>query len=83
MKVSEPGMRPEYDFSRATRGKYHKRYVETSNVVVIAPDVHEIFKSTAAVNEALRKLIRAPSKKRGLTKRPTRTRAKSARAGSR
>jgi hypothetical protein len=69
LKASEPEMRPEYDFSRAIRGKYHKRYVETTNVVVIAPDVHAKFRNTAAVNEALRKLLRTPSTKRGLTKR--------------
>lgn len=83
MKVSEPEIRPEYDFSGAVRGKYHRRYIESSNVVVIAPDVHKKFKSSAAVNDALRKLIRVPRKKRGLTKRPTRTRARAARAGGR
>ena len=32
-------MRSEYDFSGAVRGKYHKRYIESTNVVVLAPDV--------------------------------------------
>ena len=76
-------MRPEYDFSGAVRGKYYRRYMESSNIVVIDPDVHERFKTSAAVNEALRTLIRAAGEKRGLTKRPTRTRAKAARAGGR
>lgn len=76
-------MRPEYDFSGAVRGKYYRRYAESSNVVVIDPDVHEKFKNSAAVNEALRALIRAADEERGLTKRPTRTRAKGARAGGR
>lgn len=62
-------MRPEYDFSGAVRGKYYKRYLESTNVVVIEPDVHERFKNSAAVNEALRTLIRAAGKGRGLTKR--------------
>ena len=83
LKASEPEMRAAYDFSGAVRGKYYRRYIESSNVVVIAPDVHEKFKNSAAVNKALRKLIRTPSKKRGLTKRPTRTRARVARAGGR
>lgn len=82
-KVSEPEMRSEYDFSKSVRGKYYRRYVETSNVVVIAPDVHEKFKNSAAVNKALRTLIGGTGKKRGLTKRPTRTRARVARAGGR
>ena len=83
LRAAEPDMRPEYDFSGAVRGKYYKRYLESSNVVVIEPDVHEKFKNSAAVNEALRTLIRAAGKGRGLTKRPTRTRAKAARAGGR
>ena len=83
LKVSEPEMRSEYDFSGAVRGKYYRRYLESSNVVVIEPDVHRKFKNSAAVNDALRTLIRAAGKGRGLTKRPTRTRAKAARAGGR
>jgi hypothetical protein len=42
-------MRSEYDFSRAVRGKYYRRYVESSNVVVIDPDVHEKFGNAAPV----------------------------------
>jgi hypothetical protein len=76
-------MRPEYDFSKGVRGKYYRRYIESTNVVVLAPDVHRKFKNAEAVNEALRTLIRAAGPKRGLTKRPTRTRAKAARAGGR
>ena len=83
LRAAEPDMRPEYDFSGAVRGKYYKRYLESSNVVVIEPDVHKKFKNSAAVNEALRTHIRAAGKGRGLTKRPTRTRAKAARAGGR
>ena len=32
-------MRPEYDFSGSVRGKYYRRYVESTNVVVL--DVQE------------------------------------------
>lgn len=71
-------MRPEYDFSRAKRGKYYERYLESTNVVVLDPDVHEKFKNATEVNEALRTLIRAAGEKRGLTKRPTRTARKRA-----
>ncbi len=34
-KASEPEMRPEYDFSGAVRGKYYKRYLEATNVVLL------------------------------------------------
>ncbi len=47
-------MRPEYDFSGGVRGKYFQAYQQASNVVVLDPDVAEIFQDSAAVNEALR-----------------------------
>ncbi len=52
-------MRPEYDFSGGVRGKYYRRYIESTNVVVLEPDVHKMFRNSTAVNEALRTLIRA------------------------
>ena len=67
-------MRPYYDFSGGVRGKYAARYAQGTNVVVLAPDVAEVFPDSAAVNEALRTLVRlsgktvrqkAASKKRG------------------
>lgn len=47
-------MRPEYDFSGGVRGKYYEAYTQASNVVVLDPDVAEIFRDSASVNEALR-----------------------------
>lgn len=62
-KVSEPKypidedtMRAEYDFSGAVRGKTAARYAEGSNVVLIDPDVLDVFPDANAVNEALRAL---------------------------
>jgi hypothetical protein len=77
-KVKEPDMRTEYDFSGGVRGKYYKRYMESSNVVVLDPDVHKRFKNSSAVNKALRSLIRADEARRSPTKRPARARAKTA-----
>jgi hypothetical protein len=54
-RVSET-MRPEYDFSRAARGKYAARYAAGSNVVVLDPDVAAAFPNAKAVNDALRKV---------------------------
>jgi len=82
-KTKEPEMRAEYDFSGGVRGKYYRRYMENSNVVVLEPDVHRRFRNARAVNKALRSIIRAEGSQRGLTKRATRTRAKAARAGNR
>ena len=76
LKASEPEMRSEYDFSGAIRGKYHKRYVEGSNVVVLEPDVAKWFKNSESVNEALRAYLKAG--KRSATTRSTRTSRKRA-----
>ena len=53
----EPEMRPEYDFRGGVRGKYVDRFGEGRNVVVLEPDVAEVFRDSDAVNEALRALI--------------------------
>jgi len=74
LKVKEPEMRPQYDFSGGVRGKYYQRYMESSNVVVLEPDVHRRFRNSSAVNKALRSLMRAEETRRGQTKRPARTR---------
>ena len=50
-------MRPEYDFRGAVRGKYAARFSEGVNVVVLDPDVAEAFRSSEAVNRALRALL--------------------------
>ena len=47
-------MRDHYDFSGGVRGKYAQRYAEGTNVVVLDPDVAEMFPDRESVNEALR-----------------------------
>ena len=49
-------MLPEYDFSSGVRGKYASRFPEGSNVIVLDPDLAEIFEDSEAVNRALRTL---------------------------
>jgi hypothetical protein len=65
-------MRPEYefDYSSAVRGNYHRRLVkEGANVVVLEPDVAKAFRSSAAVNEALRSLLQVLETTQRLTAR--------------
>ena len=53
-------LRPEYrreDFGPMVRGKYAERMRESSNVVVLDPDVVEAFPNAQAVNQALRGLL--------------------------
>ncbi len=52
----DPDMLEEYDFSKGVQGKYAQRYAEGTNVVVIDPDVAEIFPDHDSVNQALRSL---------------------------
>jgi hypothetical protein len=52
-------LRPEYsrsDFGPFVRGKYIERLRERSNVVVIDPDIADLFPNEASVNDALRAL---------------------------
>lgn len=57
-KGEESGMRKEYDFSGAVRGKYADRFPEGAVAVVLEPDVAAEFETAEAVNEALREHIR-------------------------
>ena len=70
--VVRDSMRREYDFdySTAIRGKYTRRLLkEGANVVVLDPDVAMAFRDSAAVNEALRSLLRVSEDTRRLTTR--------------
>lgn len=51
-------MRAEYDFSKGVRGKYLERFRKGTNLVLLEPDVARVFKDSAAVNEALRALVK-------------------------
>lgn len=50
-------MLDEYDFSSGVRGKYAGRFSEDCKVIVLDPDVAEVFPDAETVNETLRKLI--------------------------
>lgn len=47
---------PEYDFSRSSPNKYAARYAKGSTVVVLDPDVAEVFPTSTEANQALRVL---------------------------
>lgn len=49
-------IRSEYDFSGGMRGVTAARYAKGANVVVIDPDVLDVFPDSRAVNEVLRAL---------------------------
>jgi hypothetical protein len=51
-------LRSEYDLSEllkeGVRGKYADRYQQGTNLVLLAPDVAEVFTDDESVNQALR-----------------------------
>jgi len=68
-------LRPEYkrtDLGHGVRGKYYKSYRSGTNLVLLSPDVAEVFPDDASVNEALRSLIKVADQSAGVTKRPSR-----------
>ena len=49
-------MLPEYDFSGGVRGKYASRFAKDTIMVVLDPDVAEVFPDSNSANKALRPL---------------------------
>ena len=57
-------LRPEYDLSTlkgGVRGKYYKRAIAGTNLVLIEPDLARAFPDADSVNRALRTLLDAAS----------------------
>ena len=53
-------LRPEYDLSRlkgGVRGKYYRQATEGTNLVLVDPELADIFPDTESVNRALRLLV--------------------------
>ena len=55
---------PEYDFRGGVRGKYAHRFEAGTNIVVLDPNVAEVFCDSVSVNEALRALARVAALKK-------------------
>lgn len=53
----ETEMLDEYDFSGGVRGKYVERILSRKNVIILEPDVAEVFTDSESVNQALRGLL--------------------------
>jgi len=76
-------LRSEYDFDylKATRGKYYQRLSkEGANVVVLEPDIARAFHDSATVNDVLRSLLELTRSTRRLT---TRSSGRAAKSGAR
>ena len=58
-KKNKEDLRPEYDLSKlkgGVRGKYYKQATAGTNLVLIEPELTEVFPDTESVNRALRLL---------------------------
>ena len=76
-------LRSEYrrsDFGHLVRGKYAARVATETNIVVLEPEVAEVFPNDEAVNKALRGLMELAATTARPTSRST-GRAKKRRAG--
>jgi hypothetical protein len=74
-KARDGDIRPEYrrdELGPGVRGKYLDAYRSGNNLVLLSPDVAEVFPTDDSVNEALRALVRAARRCTPETKRPRR-----------
>jgi len=83
-KRKDDGLRAEYDLSQlkgGVRGKYYQQAVAGTNLVLIEPELANVFPDTQSVNRALRLLVdtaeavtvRARARRRTPNKRLKRT----------
>ncbi len=74
-QVDKDELRAEYKLSDfpggLVRGKYAKRMRASSNIIVLKPEVAEVFPNEKAVNSALLSLIEIAQKTARLTNRST------------
>jgi len=73
-------MRAEYDFSRGVRGKHYEAYRAGTNVVFLEPDIAEVFRDSASVNQALRLLVKLARTHAILGSRPSKALQSASRA---
>jgi len=92
-KRRDDDLRPEYDLSRlkgGIRGKYYRQATAGTNLVLVDPELADVFPDTESVNRALRLLVNtariaAPGirgRNRASHKRPVRTARKRVRSAT-
>jgi hypothetical protein len=57
------------ELGRGVRGKYYKRFMQGSNVVVLRPEISKAFPTSEAVNDALASYLAFARAARDLTRR--------------
>lgn len=67
------GLRREYDLGKlkgGVRGKYYRRAVAGTNLMLIEPELAEVFGDAESVNRALRLLVDTAEAAAGRARRP-------------
>jgi hypothetical protein len=75
VRASDDDLRTEYDLSKlkgGVRGKYYRRGVAGTNLVLIDPELANIFPDSQSVNRALRLLADAAAAATGSKRRSRR-----------
>ncbi len=76
--IAKDELRPQYDLSQlkgGVRGKYYRQALTGSNLVLIEPELANVFPNAESVNRALRLLVQTAEAAAG-TPRPRRKVAK-------
>ncbi len=71
-KKNNNDLRPEYDLSKlkgGVRGKYYRKATAGTNLVLIEPELTNVFPDTESVNRALRLLADTAASATGKTQR--------------
>jgi hypothetical protein len=73
--AKRPGdsLRPEYDLSQlkgGVRGKYYGQAIAGTNLVLIEPELADVFPNTESVNRALQLLVDTAEAAAGTARRP-------------
>ena len=83
MKKTKGDMRTDYkrtDFSKLERGKFFAEVAAGISVALLEPDIAKAFPTSKAVNEALAGLLVLTEKTARITRRSTRSRARTVRS---
>jgi len=79
VKSTSDDFRAEYkrsDLKKLERGKYYARVRQSSNVVVLDPEVAAVFPNSVAVNKALHSLVEVAESVSGLASGSSRPRVR-------
>jgi len=78
-KKNNSDLRPEYDLSKlkgGIRGKYYRRAIAGTNLVLIEPELTNVFPDAESVNRALRLLADTAASATEKARRPRKTKDK-------